>query len=165
MWALVFTVLLMRLANSYSAADGLSFLTSQLQLDVIKDSIASAPFVLNRGAGPAVKSHVGEYLADRGWATNVRIDVERALTINTFHHTGIALQVQVGNIARAFYDLLKLESVVRLQKVRVGVLVVPTKNAARQLGENLANFERLSGEHRDLFNSIIEMPLVILGFE
>jgi hypothetical protein len=155
----------MRLVDTYSAANGLGFLSSQGQLAVIKKSIESAPPSLTRGSGPSIKAHIETFLADHGWATNVRIDAQRALTINAFHHSGIALQVQVGNIARAFYDLLKLESVVRLQKVKVGVLVVPTKEASRLLGDNLSNFERLSGEHRDLFNSIVNMPLVILGFE
>lgn len=155
----------MQVVYAYSAANGLEFVRSQQQLDVVKGSIASAPTSLTRGSGPRIKEHVEGHLADRGWARDVRIDAERALTINAFHHSGIALQVQVGNIARAFYDLLKLESVVRLEKVQVGVLVVPTKSASRQLGDNLANFERLSGEHRDLFNSIVGMPLVIFGFE
>lgn len=155
----------MRMADSYSAADGLKFLKHHHQLDVITASIATVQMSLSRGSGSAIKEHVESYLADRGWARNVRIDAERALTINAFHHSGIALQVQVGNVARAFYDLLKLESVVRLEKVRLGVLIVPTRQASRQLGDNLANFERLSGEHRDLFNSIIKMPLVIFGFE
>ena len=155
----------MRLVDTYSAANGLGFLSSQGQPAVIKKSIESAPPVLTRGSGPAIKAHIETSLADHGWATNVRIDAQRALTINAFHHSGIALQVQVGNIARAFYDLLKLESVVRLQKVEVGVLVVPTKDASRLLGDNLSNFKRLSGEHSDLFDSIVNMPLVILGFE
>ena len=155
----------MRLVDTYSAASGIDFLKTQNQLDVIKDSITSVQVYLARGAGSKIKDNVECNLADRGWARDVRIDSERALTINTFHHSGIALQVQVGNVARAFYDLLKLESVVRQEKVVVGVLVVPTKTASRELGDNLANFERLSGEHRDLFNSIVKMPLVILGFE
>lgn len=155
----------MRVADSYSAANGLGILTSQNQLEGIREAITTAPTELARGAGPIIKDHVESHLANRGWARNVRIDAERALTINVFHHSGIALQVQVGNIARAFYDLLKLESAVRQGKVQTGVLVVPTKEAARRLGDNLANFERLSGEHRDLFNSIVNMPLVIFGFE
>jgi hypothetical protein len=155
----------MRVANSYSAANGLVGLMTQNQLDVITAAITSSPISISKGAGPLIKDHIEGFLADRGWASNVRIDVERLVTVNAFHHSGIALQVQVGNVARAFYDLLKLESTIRQSRVRTGVLVVPTRTAARQLGDNLANFERLSGEHKDLFSSILTMPLVLLGFE
>jgi hypothetical protein len=69
----------------------------------------------------------------------------------------------MGNVARAFYDLMKLQRLFDLEMISVGVLIVPMKSAAVKIGSNLASFERLSEEHELMFRSQINAPLVIFG--
>jgi hypothetical protein len=67
-------------------------------------------------------------------------------------------------MARFYADLMKLQ-LVFVDSVADGALyVVPTKKAASELGSNLVNFERIVAETK-LFQRIITLPLVVLGFE
>ena len=58
----------------------------------------------------------------------------------------IGLCVQCGNIARAMYDLTKLQALHAAGEIDAAVIVVPTRDAARVLGSNLADFARLLRE-------------------
>jgi len=155
----------MLLTNTYQSSGGRQRLSELGQFDVVVDALNDPEVEVSRGSAPLIKTQIEDHLASQGWAKSVRIDVDRGPTINAFHHSGIALQVQVGNIARAFYDLLKLEAVVRMHKVSMGVLIIPTNCAAKVIGGNLANFERVTSEHQVLYENIVKMPLVIFGFE
>jgi len=155
----------MRLIDMYESAGGRVRISELGQLEAISSALDAPEIKVSRGSAPKIKAHIEEKLASLGWATNVRIEVDKGPALNAFHFTGVALQVQAGNIARAFYDLLKLEAVVQMKKASLGVLIVPTNAAAKQLGDNLANFERITSEHRLLFADIIRMPLIVMGFE
>lgn len=155
----------MRQAQTYESNSGISELEYLAQAVNVAKALNAPEITISRGSSQNVKSHIQESLASSGWATNVKLDVNSATSLNAFHHSGIALQVQIGNVARAFYDLLKLEAVNRQKKISVGILVVPTRYAAQIMGDNLANFERLSSEHQLLFKEIISIPLVVYSFE
>jgi hypothetical protein len=77
----------------------------------------------------------------------------------------VALQVQLGNMARAFYDLMKLESLFHQGRAECGVLVLATQEAARDLGANHASFERVATEVRTVFADQIRIPLAIFAIE
>ena len=67
-------------------------------------------------------------------------------------------------MARAFYDLLKFEAMYRKRKIDAAVLVVPVYEAARALGDNIANFTRVTREIT-LFAGIITVPCVVIGID
>lgn len=155
----------MRIVDLYDSGGGLELLRSQGQEDRIRSTANLPDIEPTKGNSTTIKRRIQESLADAGWASDVHLEVDRGPSINSFHYSGVALQVQVGNIARAFYDLMKLEAAWRLGKVKTGVLIVPTKPAARLLGDNLANFERVTEEHSFLFSPVIQLPLVVFAFE
>src|SRR5687767_4066360 len=55
-----------------------------------------------------VRAHVQSELAKEGWAMNVKIDQSLGLTVFAMRDD-LALQLQMGNMSRAPYDLLKLQ--------------------------------------------------------
>ena len=77
----------------------------------------------------------------------------------------VVVQVQLGNVARAFYDLMKMQAMHTQNRAACGVLVVPTSAAARQIGSNLAQFERVSKELQGVFFHQITIPVLVVGIE
>ncbi|OQC00471.1 MAG: Type-2 restriction enzyme BamHI [Firmicutes bacterium ADurb.Bin099] len=101
-------------------------------------------------------------LAIQGWSGAFRIDVASKITISSYKD-GIGLCLQTGNISRIYADLLKLQSLYLKGKIKAGIIILPQKVLAIKLASNMVSYERLVGE-LSIFNQVISMPLVIIGF-
>jgi len=98
-----------------------------------------------------------------GWSNEVRISSSRAITV-TAKKGQIALCLQTGNMARFYADLLKLQAQFLDGKITSAIYILPTKEAAKALGSNLACYERLLDELTSTFFKVITVPLLIYGF-
>lgn len=107
-----------------------------------------------------IKRAVKSTLLAAGWASNVRVPGSR-LTVN-FLRDNSALCVQLGNVARTYADLLKLQTLCSIGKITGGIIAVPVVTAAKLLGSNRAQFERLVSEIV-LFRDTISLPLCVMG--
>ena len=129
-------------------------------------SLVDAPAVgIKPGAAPLVKDHIEGLLTTKGWAMPTQVRDGYKPNLNAAFGTQVVLQVQTGNIARGFYDLLKMEAVFAQGRAECGVLIVPANGASRKLGGNLADFSRIAEELSVLYEPVITMPVLLLGFE
>jgi hypothetical protein len=119
--------------------------------------------VVKPGGTEQIRSHVELELAKAGWALNAPVDVGFNLMI-TAKKSSLGFQIQTGNISRAMYDLLKLQTMYLNRTIEAACLAVPSGAAANIIGGNLANANRLSEELK-LFGRHITVPLVLLAFE
>ncbi len=111
-----------------------------------------------------IHQHFREHLTKRGWSNAAKISVDSNLTVYSLY-TDLALQVQTGNICRYSYDLLKIQYLYQSEKINAAALVLPTKEAAKNMGDNnLATSERVWNELR-IFSRVITVPILILAFE
>jgi hypothetical protein len=153
----------LRISQTYQTHKALHDLRALGIADHLESAICGSNIRLERGNGAAVKGAIEFELESLGWMIPMRIDGDLRAEVNAFHPKGVALQVQMGNVARAFYDLMKLQRLFELKKISVGVLVVPMRSAALKVGSNLANFERITEEHELMFQTQITSPLVVFG--
>ena len=103
-------------------------------------------------------------LQKSGWSGFFPLSVYSKISI-TSENNRIGLCVQTGNVARIYADLLKLQTLFTDEKVKAGIIVVPTKECADSFGKNVANYERLLRELTYVFSKVITIPLLIVGFE
>lgn len=115
------------------------------------------------GATTQYKQEVENNFTRRGWVINPVVNKEYSLTINAMK-SKIGLTVQTGNIARAFYDLLKFQSMYINDRIDSCVLVIPTIGASKALGSNIANYTRVKSEIA-LYKHIITVPCLIIGID
>ncbi len=155
----------MKCVAEYSSAEGRQVLEKLGLYSTLKDALAAPHLVVRRGVSRELKAHVGAVLARSGWAFDIRLGSGSQVSLSAFHHLGAGVQVQTGNVARAFYDLLKLQSMFDQERMKVGVMLLPTKAAARTLGDNIANFDRTRLEHDYYFSNAIDLPLMMFAFE
>lgn len=131
-----------------------------------KAALNAPKITIRRGCSDEIKKHVAAcLLSSPGWASGVKVDPSLGPSVNAVHTSGVVFHVQIGNIARAFYDLMKMQALYARGRVRCGILAVPTKAAAKTIGGNLANFDRLRDELDQLFASQISIPLLLAAFE
>jgi hypothetical protein len=151
-----------KLVDEYSHRLGAESIDEAGQLEPIR-RLCAGPILLEKGAGPAVNEYFRMELASNGWALDARVDPRFNLDVNALRD-GIALTVQTGNITRAFYDLLKFQTMHLNDRASAGILILPSALAAARIGSNIANFERVASELK-LFKHIIVLPCLLLSIE
>jgi hypothetical protein len=153
----------MKISQTYQSNQGVSILKA-LNLEAeIRNALSNPSMDIDKGSGALIKTDVENKLKQLYWQLPLRIDIDLRPDINAFHLSGAALQMQTGNIARAFYDLMKLQRLFELKMTKVAILVVPMRLTAVKIGSNIANFERVTEEHSQLFSDQVNTPLVIFG--
>ena len=110
-----------------------------------------------------IRKHVEGEFMNEGWALDVRLDSDSGIKVFSVKDD-LAFQLQTGNMSRAPYDLLKLQYLFQSEKIESAALALPTKEAAKIIGDNIANAERVIKELQ-LFDRVITVPIIVVAFE
>lgn len=102
-------------------------------------------------------------LVTSGWSGKVKLARGSKITITSAKNS-IGLCLQTGNMARLYADLLKLQQMFLNKAIKAGVMIVPTRAAAKILGDNIAHANRLQCE-LEIFRSVIHMPLIVMAVD
>lgn len=153
----------MRVEKIQSFHGGIEIWNKFSQIEWLENLFNTNTVTIKPGGTDEIRSHVELELAKSGWVLNAPVDVEYNLVI-TGRNSLLGFQIQTGNISRAMYDLLKLQTMYVNRIIEGACLAVPASRAASLIGGNLANGNRLSDELR-LFSRHITVPLVLLAFE
>lgn len=129
----------------------------------IQEILTDPTTLMQKKAAPLIKTVIRDRLTINGWTLDASVNVAYNLTINALKDE-VGLMVQTGNITRAFYDLLKFQTMKNNSRIEVAVLIVPVTGAAKALGSNIANFERMTNE-LILYKNIITVPCLIVGID
>lgn len=86
-----------------------------------------------------------EELKQRGWDHKGKVIPELSIRYE-FRKENLGVETQFSNVARFYSDIFKLQLSFDRGLIDGGVLILPTKQHANQIGSNLANFERAKEE-------------------
>lgn len=129
----------------------------------LTDVFEAPEIVIRPGATAQIKEHVTTEFLNEGWAMTARLDQGMNLTV-TAMSDDVAFQLQTGNMSRAPYDLLKMQYLCTSGKIKAAAIALPTIKAAKMMGDNLANAERVIRELQ-LFEKVITVPVLVVAFE
>jgi hypothetical protein len=115
-----------------------------------------------RGNAPVIRDNILQRLMASGWPPEVEIDPSSKISVTSVKRD-VALCLQTGNMSRMYADLLKLQTLYLRESTTASVLILPTGDAARELGDNVASFDRLLRE-LPIFGRIITVPIMVIGF-
>jgi hypothetical protein len=110
-----------------------------------------------------VQQHFRDELTLSGWSGPARLSVDSNLSVFSLK-SDLVFQIQMGNISRCAYDLLKIQYLYQSGKVNVAALVLPTNSASKQLSTNTANAHRVWNELQ-IFNRVLTVPILLLAIE
>lgn len=154
----------MKLAFTYDDHHNAGAAWDQRELKEWLTDVFEAPAIaIQRHCTQAIHEHVQQEFINEGWATDVRLDQQHQLAV-TAVKDDLAFQLQTGNMSRAPYDLLKLQYLFQSQRIEMAALALPTRAAAKIIGDNLANAERVCRELK-LFDRVITVPIIVVAFE
>lgn len=129
----------------------------------LTDVFIAPSITIRPGCTTMIKQHVKTEFLNEGWAMEARLDQEANLRV-TAMKDDVAFQLQTGNMSRAPYDLLKMQYLCTSGKIKVAAIALPTVKAAKLMGENIANAERVIRELQ-LFEKVITVPVLVVAFE
>lgn len=146
----------------YDHRRGLKVVPNDIVADV-KNIIWNINPALSKKTVSSLKESVRERLEKEGWTGEYRLDATSRITISSYLR-GVGLCFQTGNVGRIYADLLKLQTLYTKGNIIAGIILVPQIKTAKELGSNMANYERLIRE-LPIFSQVITMPLVVIGFD
>ncbi len=89
---------------------------------------------------------LGEILGTERLADEFQVEPPSKITIASLKD-GVGLCMQTGgNMSRMYADLLKLQKLYLEDAISSGGIILPTSKASRDLGDNIANADRLAAE-------------------
>lgn len=144
----------------YSHLDGERSIDLQVRNGLLS-GIVELPFSFRLNSAAELREKISIILRGQGWSEDVRLAVESKISITAMHGS-TALCLQTGNMGRFYADLLKLQYLFANGKATAAIYIIPTKRCAKEIGSNVANFERLV-EELILFESIITIPILVIG--
>lgn len=153
----------MKLASTYSHHNGRHVWEDKELFEWVTDIFEAPALKIEPSCTPAIRAHVESELLNDGWALNVSLDQGLGLKVLA-EKDDLAFHIQTGNMSRAPYDLLKLQYLFQSHRIRGAAFALPTKDAARVIGDNLAYSERIVRE-LDLFDRVITVPILVIAFE
>lgn len=146
----------------YEHRSGLKVVPRDIVSDVEKILWDINP-ILSKRTVASIKESVRERLEKEGWTGEYRLDSSSRITISSYLK-GIGMCFQTGNVRRIYADLLKLQTLYTRGNIAAGIILIPQIKTAKELGSNMANYERLIRE-LPIFSQVITMPIVVIGFD
>ena len=130
-------------------------------------TIADAIAAITVKAGPRAASRIREqllaHLKTAGWSGEVCVSANSDMTI-TSAKDDIGLCLQTGNMSRIYADLIKLQAMYLDSLIKAAVIVVPSYDMAKLLGDNIAQAKRLERELA-IFKKAYHVPTLIFAME
>lgn len=110
-----------------------------------------------------VRNSILDALSRRGWSSEFDVDRQSSITITSIKDR-IGMCFQTGNMSRMYADLLKLQVIYLRGTIDAAIMLLPTDDAAREFGSNIANQERLMRELA-IFDRVVTVPMVVIGID
>jgi len=137
-----------------------------IEASVLNEVIAAVngcPHDPKRGNTASVRNHILDALSRQGWTKELELDRQSAITITSIKQR-VGLCLQTGNMSRMYADLLKLQAIYLRGVIDSAIMLLPTSEAAKRFGSNVANQERLLRELA-IFERVITVPMAIIGID
>lgn len=130
----------------------------------IENGLDACTIRIERGSAASIRDHLVKSLGQSGWPDEFQVEPPSRITIASLKD-GVGLCMQTGgNMSRMYADLLKLQKLYLEDAISTGAIILPTAKASRDLGDNIANADRLAAELK-IFRRVIHMPIAVFSFE
>lgn len=136
---------------------------SEQILNPLMRRLSELQFEFRENTASDLRKIILDCIMELGWSDQVKVDKEHNITITSMRNN-VGLCLQLGNMARFYADILKLEVLHQKDTAVSAIYILPTKAAAASLGSNIVHFDRFT-EELNIFKHIITIPIAVIGVE
>jgi hypothetical protein len=144
----------------FSHCNGDNIVDKKIKSQLLK-VLEESNFKIKEGCANELRKEILTILKSHGWSDDFMLDANSQISLTSYIDEHI-LCFQTGNMSRFYADLLKIQYVFEKKKAKVAIYIIPSKEAAKIMGSNIANFERFTFE-LNLFKEIITIPTIVIG--
>ncbi len=144
----------------YSHCEGDKVVDKKIK-DSIIEIIAKTDFKIKDGCANELRKIILSKLRTVGWSDDFNLDANSQISLTSCLDNHV-LCFQTGNMSRFYADLLKMQYVYKNNKAKAAIYIIPSKEAAKTMGSNIAHFDRFTFE-LNLFKDIISVPTIVIG--
>jgi hypothetical protein len=144
----------------YSHLNGETLVDRKIKEKVLH-ILETTQFKIQEGCADQLRKVILDQLKKIGWSDDFKLHANSQISLTSSNDNHV-LCFQTGNMSRFYADLLKLQYVFKNKKASAAFYLIPTKEAAKLIGSNIANFERFTQE-LNLFKQIISIPILVIG--
>ena len=146
--------------QTYSHLNGEKIIDKKIKEKILQ-VLEATQFKMHEGCADQLRKTILSQLKKIGWSDDFKLHANSQISLTSINDSHV-LCFQTGNMSRFYADLLKLQYVFKNKKAVAAFYLIPTKEAARLIGSNIANFERFTQE-LNLFQQIISIPILVIG--
>lgn len=147
---------------TFSHCDGEKCVPAGHKKDIVT-AIVSVSAKVGPGAASTIRGEVLSKLKALGWSGEIKLAADSDMTV-TSTKSDIGLCLQTGNMSRMYADLMKLQTMYLENQIKAAAILVPSQNAAKLLGSNIAQAKRLERE-LGIFKKAYHVPTIIYALE
>lgn len=129
----------------------------------ISAAIASIAVVPKHGAATKVRDAFLAGIHGTGWSSEVSVSKDSGMTITSMKNQ-VGLCLQTGNMSRMYADLMKLQTLYLDNCIKAAAIILPSKDVAKLLGDNIAASDRLERE-LEIFKKAYHVPTLVFSLE
>lgn len=146
--------------DSFSHNEG-DKLVDKIIKQQILNTLKSTNFKITAGCADELRKAILAQFKSFGWSDDFRLNAHSQISLTSSIDDHV-LCFQTGNMSRFYADLLKLQYVFKNKKAKAAFYLIPSKEAARKMGSNIAHFDRFTSE-LTMFKEIITIPILVIG--
>lgn len=147
---------------TFSHCDGEKSVPAIHKKDIVA-AIAAVSAKPGPGAATTIRSQIISKLKALGWSGEIKLAADSDMTV-TSTKSDIGLCLQTGNMSRMYADLIKLQTMYLDNQIKAAAIIVPSQEAAKLLGSNIAQAKRLEKELA-IFKKAYHVPTIIYALE
>lgn len=148
--------------ETYSHQNAESIVNPKIKKDILQ-ILGTTRFTIHEGCADRLRKLLLSEIKSVGWSDDFKIDAHSQISLTSCNDDH-ALCLQTGNMSRFYADLLKLQYVYKNKKAFAAFYLIPSKEAAKNMGSNIAHFERFVFELQ-LFKDIVTIPTLVIGMK
>ncbi len=130
-------------------------------IDGMEKVLTDINFKIYQGCSRKLREVIMDGLTPQGWSGKIEITEGTKISI-TSTNDNCGLCLQTGNMSRFYADILKLECLHKKKKIKAAFFIIPSKDAAKKMGSNIAHFKRLVQE-LEVFKDVVTIPILVIS--
>lgn len=146
--------------ETFSHCEGDSLVDPEIKSNVLK-VLDETNFRIHHGCANKLRKLLLSQLKRVGWSGDFMLDANSQISLTSYNDEHV-LCFQTGNMSRFYADMIKLQYVYQNRKAKGAIYLIPSKEAAKKMGSNIAHFTRFTSEI-SLFKDIITIPTLVIG--
>lgn len=131
-------------------------------LDSLKNVLDEKEYsILDNTPASKTKKHIKEKFNKNGYISDIPLFYGSNKKIDLLKNNKLGIQIQFGNHAQVWFDVLKMGYLYDNKRIEVGVIITLNKTIANNINGGMTNFEDTLKSYKE-FSKFLVTPLILV---